>query len=206
MVGIAHAAIVGAAIVREPRDNGAMTTTARTTGSPPLAWAGPVLALSMLACSPALDWREARPDGSGVAMMFPCRPERQERPARIGTETLTMRLHSCTAAGSAFALATADAADPSRVTAVLAAWRRQAIANIDGTAAAEATPTIPGETPNAQSARLRIVGKRPDGRRVVEHASFFVKGLTLFQATVIGADEPADREAIDTFFGSIRLP
>ena len=183
-----------------------MTTTATTTGGLPLGWAGLVVAVSMLACSPALDWRESRLEGSGVAMRFPCRPERQERPARIGTETLTMRLHSCNAAGSAFALVTADAADPSRVTALLEAWRGQAIANVDGTAAAEVTPAIPGETPNAQSARLRIVGKRPDGRRVVEHAAFFVKGLTLFQATVIGADEPADREAIDTFFGSIRVP
>lgn len=182
-----------------------MTTTATTSGALPLARAGLIVALSLLACSPALDWREARPDG-GVAMMFPCKPERQERPVRIGTETMTMRLHSCSAAGSQFALATADAADPSRVTALLEAWRGQAIANVDGAAAAEPTPAIPGATPNPQSAQLRIVGKRPDGRRVVEHAAFFVKGLTLFQATVIGADEPADREAIDTFFGSIRLP
>lgn len=183
-----------------------MTTTAMTTGGLPLASAGLVVALSMLACSPALDWRESRPEGSGVAMMFPCRPERQERPARIGTETLAMRLYSCHAAGSTFALVNADATDPSRVEALLEAWRGQAIANVDGIAAAEATPTIPGATPNAQSARLRIVGKRPDGRRVVAHAAFFVKGLTLYQATVIGAEEPADREAIDTFFGSIRLP
>jgi hypothetical protein len=172
----------------------------------PPASAGLVAALSILACTPALDWRETRPEGSGVAMMFPCRPERQERPVRIGDQTLTLRLHSCTAGGSAFALAVAEVADPARVTVLLGALRSQAVANVQGTARAEAMPPIPGSTPNAQSARLRIVGARPDGRRVVEHTTFFVKGLTLFQATVIGADEPVDREAIDTFFGSIRLP
>ncbi len=125
---------------------------------------------------------------------------------RVGDQTLTMRLHSCTAAGSTFALAFADVADPARVTVLLEALRSQAIANVEGSATAASMASIPGSTPNAQSARLRIVGKRPDGHRVVEHAIFFVKGLTLFQATVIGADEPVDREAIDTFFGSIRLP
>ena len=183
-----------------------MTMTARRTGGVPPASVGIVVALSILGCAPALDWRETRPQDSGVAMMFPCRPERQERPVRVGDQTLTLRLHSCTAAGSAFALAFADVADPARVTLLLEALRSQAIVNVDGTATAEAMPSIVGSTPNVQSARLRIVGKHPDGHRVVEHATFFVKGLTLFQATVIGADEPVDREAIDTFFSSIRLP
>ena len=183
-----------------------MTTRANRNGGVPLAMAGLLATLSAIACSPALDWRETRPDGSGVAMMFPCRPEQHERPVRVGTETLTVRLHSCAAAGSAFALTTADVADPARVTPLLEALRSQAIANVEGTAAFEAASAVSGSTPNAQSGRLRIVGRRPDGLRVVEHAAFFVRGLTLFQATVIGADEPVDREAIDTFFGSIRLP
>ena len=38
-------------------------------------------------------------------------------------------------------------------------------------------------------------------------AAFFVKGLRLYQATVLGDDDaPAAREAADTFFGAIRLP
>ena len=183
-----------------------MTTTARRAGGIPPAFAGLVAAMALLACSPALDWRETRPEGTGVTMLVPCRLERQERPVRLGDQTVPLRLHSCTAAGSAFALAAADVADPARVTPLLEALRAQAISNIRGAATVEAMPVLPGSTPNAQSVRLRIVGQGPDGRRVVEHAAFFVKGLTLFQATVIGADEPVDREAIDTFFGSIRLP
>ena len=125
---------------------------------------------------------------------------------RVGDETVPLRLFSCTAVGTAFALAAFDVADPARVTGLLEALRSQAIANVGGTVMVEALPALPGSTPNPQSARLRIVGQRPDGRPVVEHAVFFVKGLTLLQATVIGADAPVDREAIDTFFDSIRLP
>lgn len=163
-------------------------------------------AMAIAACAPARDWRDTRPEGTGVAMLFPCRPERQERQVRLGDDAVALRLFSCNAAGAAFALAAADVAEPGRVTALLEALRAQVVANVGGTATVETLPALRGATPNAQSARVRIVGKRRDGRRVVEHALFFVKGLTLFQATVIGADEAADREAIDTFFDSIRLP
>ena len=183
-----------------------MTTATRRSGDTLPALLAFAAASALLACSPVLDWRETRPEGTGAVMLFPCRAEKQERPVRLGDETVPMRLHSCTAAGMSFALVTAEVADPGRVAPMLEALRCQAVANVAGTAVPEALPSIAGSTPNARSARLRIVGQRPDGRRVVEHALFFVKGLTLFQATVIGADEPADREAIDTFFGSIRFP
>ena len=67
-------------------------------------------------------------------------------------------------------------------------------------------PAIAGATPNGQSALLRIDGRRPDGRPVVARAAFFVKGLRLYQATVLGAGEPVNAEALETFFASIRLP
>ncbi len=74
------------------------------------------------------------------------------------------------------------------------------------TATERPLPAIAGATPNAESTLLRIVGRRGDGRRVVAHAAFFVKGLRLYQATVLGDDDPADGEVLETFFGSIRLP
>ncbi len=183
-----------------------MTTASKRIAGAPSALAGLAAAMAIGACAPALDWRETRPEGTEVAMLFPCRPERQERSVKVGEDVIALRLFSCTAAGAAFALAAADVSEPGRVTPLLEALRGQVVANVGGIATIEVLPALPGATPNAQSARVRIVGKRRDGRRVVEHALFFVKGLTLFQATVIGADEAAGREAIDTFFDSIRLP
>jgi hypothetical protein len=169
--------------------------------------AAPAVALLAFAgCAPTLDWRDSHPQGSGVAMMFPCRPERQERTAQVGAATLRLQLHSCRAGGVTFSLAAADGAEPADVTPLLAALRSQALANLAGVATAEPLAAIAGATPNEQSALLRIVGRRADGRRVVAHAAFFVKGVRLYQAMVLDADDAVGDEAIETFFTSIRLP
>ncbi len=163
-------------------------------------------ACAAMACSPTFNWREARPEGSTVTMIFPCRPVKQERSVRIVTAVLSMRMNSCTAGGALFMLAAVDVPDPAQVTPVLAAFREQAAANLAGTATEQGPFTPPGATPNLQSVRIAIAGANPDRRRVVAQAAFFVKGLTLYQATVLEADEDAGgRETADTFFGAIRL-
>ena len=164
-----------------------------------------VLAVAAPACSPTFDWREARPEGSGVAMMFPCRPVTEGRRTRIGVEAQAIDLHSCSAGGAIFSLARIDAADPSGVGPLLAALRDQIAANLAGTATEQGAFAPPGATPNPRSTRVAIVGRRPDGRRVVAQAAFFVKGLRLFQATVLNADVAGGVQAADTFFGAIRL-
>ena len=50
---------------------------------------------------------------------------------------------------------------------------------------------------------MRIDGRLPDGRRIVEHAAFFARGLRVYQVTMLG--ESLDAEAIDTFFDSIKV-
>jgi hypothetical protein len=167
--------------------------------------AGLLMLFALAGCAPTLDWREARPQGSGVAMMFPCRPDRQERTAQVETSTLRLQLHSCRAGGATFSLAAADGAEPAQVTSLLAALRSQALTKLSGSATAEPLPAIVGATPNEQSALVRIVGRRADGRRVVAHAAFFVKGVRLYQAMVLDADDAVGSEAIETFFTSIRL-
>ena len=164
-----------------------------------------VVVVGLVACSPTFDWREARPLDSGAALMFPCRPDRHERMVVIGTATLRLQLSACTAGKATFSLATADAGDAAQVGPLLSALRSQAIANLGGMASELPLPAIAGATQNPHSARLRIVGKRPDGRPVVAHAAFFVKGLRLYQATVLDGDEPTGAEALETFFASIRL-
>ena len=64
----------------------------------------PVAALlaALAACAPPFDWRDVRPEGSGVTMLFPCRPDRHERAVRIAGSELRMQMHSCTAAGATF--------------------------------------------------------------------------------------------------------
>jgi hypothetical protein len=160
------------------------------------------LLMSLAACAPSLNWRDTRPEESGVRMLFPCRPDRHERTIRIADAEMRMRMHSCSAAGAVFSLAFVDVAEPARVTPVLVAMRGAAAANLNGTAAARPW-VVPGATPNEKSALVRVEGRLPDGRLVVEHATFFVKGLRLYQATALG--DSLDADAIETFFGSITV-
>ncbi len=113
-----------------------------------------------------------------------------------------MRMYSCGAAGAVFSLAFVDVNEPARVAPVMAALRAAAQANLDGTAAARAWAP-PGGTPNERSALVRIEGRLPDGRRVVEHVAFFVRGMRLYEATALG--ESLDADALDTFFDSIKI-
>ena len=158
--------------------------------------------LLLVACAPALDWRESRPPGSGVTMLFPCGPDRHERAVGIAGQQLVMQMDSCSAAGATFSLAFIDAPQVDRVAPLLDALRVSAAQNIAG--AAEPKPfQPPGATPNERAGLLRIAGRLPDGRDVVEHAAFFVRGTRIYQATAIGAAVSAD--AVETFFGAIRV-
>ena len=168
------------------------------TVSATLVWA-------LAGCTPALDWRESRPEGSGAQLLFPCRPSAVERGVTVAGTTLHMKLHSCAAAGATFSLAAADAGASEHVTALLAALRGQAVANIAGKATPLPLSAIAGATPNGESGLVRIDGRLPDGRPVVEHAAFFVRGTMLYQAAVVQAGAPVGRDALDNFFGAIRL-
>ncbi len=158
--------------------------------------------LSLSACSPALNWRQTSPQASGVTLLFPCRPDKDERTIRLGSSSLRMQMHACRAGDAAFSLAFVDVADAAQVGAVLAALRAAAQANLGGPATAEPWRAR-GATPNEQSMLVRIDGHLPDGTNVVEHAAFFVKGMRLYQATALGG--PLDADALASFFDSIQV-
>lgn len=161
--------------------------------------------IALAACSPVFDWREAQPEGSGLTMMFPCRPTRVERQVRVEGTNLTMQLHSCTAGGATFSLVVANAGSAANVAPLLVALREGAVANVAGAAQAASSPAIVGAMPNAQSGRVRIEGRLPDGRSVVEHAAFFGRGPWAYQATVLTMARPVTAETLDTFFAALRL-
>lgn len=167
--------------------------------------AAAAVAVLLVACSPAFNWRESQPEGSDAALMFPCRPEHHQRTVRLGTAMLPMRLHVCEAGGAVFSLAVLDVGDPTQVTPLLSALRAQALANLSATLSDRREFAPVGSTPNAESARVRMLGKRPDGRPVVAEAAFFVKGLRLYQAEILGSDKAPGGDAVETFFGAIRL-
>ena len=161
------------------------------------------LLAGLVGCSPALDWREVRPAGSGVAALFPCRPDQHERTVHIAGADRKMQLHSCDAAGATFSLAVVDGAEPAAVEPLLAAMKASVAANLGGQASPAQPFAPPGSTPNPASALLRLTGRLPDGRSVAGGAAFFVHGVRVYQATAIG--EALPEEALGSFFAAIKV-
>ncbi|MEO8079046.1 MAG: hypothetical protein ABI641_00855 [Caldimonas sp.] len=158
---------------------------------------------ALAGCSPALDWRESRPAAAGVLMMFPCRPETRERQVSLAGRPVRMQVHSCAAADTTFSLGVVDAGGPGEVTPLLAALQAGAAANVGSGTPAPRSFSAPGATPNPQSGLVHMAGHLPDGRAVILDAAFFVKGMRLYQASVIGEAFPDD--ASETFFKAIRI-
>lgn len=156
------------------------------------------------ACTPALDWRVARLDGGALTALFPCKPLEASRVATLHGLRVRMNLHSCNADGATYAVAHADLGDASRAAPALAQMQTALAANLGAATASGATVRIEGAGPTAQAQRLRLRGHLPDGSGVDEEALFFSRGAHVYQAVVLGKQTNA--EAVDTFFGSLRLP
>ena len=162
-----------------------------------------LVALAMMACSPALDWREVRSPDSGAVAWFPCKPDRFARKVTLAGTTVSMVLVSCSAGGVTYALSQADLPDPTRVAAALAELRAAAAGNIGGDASLIGTLSVPGTTPHPAAQRWRIEGRRADGTPLHEQAGFFARGSRVYQATMVGAS--IDPDAADTFFTGLKL-
>ncbi len=160
--------------------------------------------LGLGACSPALDWRDFTPPGSGIGVSFPCRPDRQNRAVTLAQTRVTMEMLTCSAGDATFALAYADLTDPARINTALAELRVAAIGNLGGGVPARAPLQIKGMTNSDEAGRIALAGRLPDGTSVHEHAALFTRGLRVYQATVIGVDPPV--AVVDTFMGGLNFP
>ncbi|MCM5678522.1 hypothetical protein M8A51_03135 [Schlegelella sp. S2-27] len=159
--------------------------------------------VALAACSPALDWRQVRPEDAGIEALFPCKPLTHARTVPLAGQPTRMMLHACSRGGLTFALTHAELQDPARVTPALGELRAAAAANLDGTERVVGAMQVPGMTPNPQALRLEVQGRRPDGSPLVQQVALFTKGTRVYQASVIGTRLP--QEAVDSFFTGLRL-
>lgn len=164
-------------------------------------WLG---AASLLAaCAPALDWRELRPEGSGLTVLMPCKPDSQARSVGLASTQVRLVLHACSADGVTWGVAFADIGDPAKVGAALDELRASAVKNLGAVEVTALPLQVAGATPNPASQRVQFSGRMPDGRAVTEHTAVFSKGTRVFQAVALG--QTLEPEALATFFGSLRL-
>lgn len=181
-----------------------MTRMVRTIRITPDGALCAALLAAATACAPALNWREVRPEGSGLEAVFPCRPDRHERRVTLAGSNASMQMHVCEAAGLTFAVSLVDVDAPDRVARAMAELRALAVSNIGAADSTVAALQVPGMTPNPQAALLSARGRPVGAERLGLRAAFFSKGLRIFQATVVGS-EPSD-EATQPFFAGLRVP
>ena len=163
------------------------------------------LALTGLAgCAPALNWREFVPEGSGLRVAFPCRPDRQTRIVNVAAVRVSMTLWACSAADATFAVSYFDVSEPGDLAATMAQLQAAAIGNLSGQLLRESGVAIPGMTLNAHSKRVLIAGHGPRGDTLRQTLVVFTRGLRVYQATVVGA-EP-DVQAVEVFIEALKLP
>lgn len=170
---------------------------------PPLRHAVPLLAAALAAaCSPALDWREVRPEGAVLVAWLPCKPERQVRSMALGSAPVAVELLACSAEGSTWGLASAAIADPREQAVALQALRAARASNLDGRESDVTALSLPGIASGPHALRFAVTGRRPDGTPVVERAAVFAHGGRVFHAAVLGGEPSA--QAVETFFDNLK--
>jgi len=160
-------------------------------------------AVAVLSCSPALDWRDVHPEGSGATVLFPCKPASRARNATVAGQRVKLTLVSCEVDGVTFALSHADLGDPSRVTTALIELRLALAGNVGTSDVRLAALEVAGMTPDPHAARVWLTGRRPDGTPVQEQAALIARGTRVFQVVVLGTR--IDDGAASVFFESLRL-
>ena len=157
---------------------------------------------TLTACNPTFNWRDVRPDGTQLALLMPCKPDKAQKTVPMAGEPTELTLLSCDAGGATFAVAAADVKDASKAAATLAQWQSATLANI------KAAPTAPGvafkPTGSASGGvMVKATGQRANGQAVSSQAAYFAQGSRVFQA-VMYADQIAP-DVADTFFSGLKF-
>jgi len=172
----------------------------------PMAWTARAVVVGsafMLGCSPVLDWREVRPEGTELVALFPCKPKSRQREVTLGGKAAKMTMAACETGDLTFALGFSDVADPAQVKTALGALWATTAGNVAGKVQQQNQPSIPGMTPNDEAVRLLIEGQLPTGSVTHIATMLFVRGTVVFQASVVGAS--LDDGAVDIFFSSLKF-
>lgn len=164
----------------------------------------PVIAAASLAgCSPALNWRDVRPEGTRLSLLLPCKPDKAEKLVPLGGNPTALRMVGCDADGLTFAVSAADVGNSAAIPSTLAAWEQLTLANMK---AAKADSSVPLKVVGATALHGVLVkarGQRADGTRVTGHAAYFSQGSTVFQAVIYGTDIKAD--VAETYFSGFKF-
>lgn len=158
-----------------------------------------VVAAAMVACTPAMNWRDTAV--GRLSVLLPCKPDRAQRTVRLADQDVSLNMAGCEAGGALFAISHVQLAAPQAVMGTQAAWRTASLASMKaGHSTDVAFPAVTGIT---NMTRIAAQGIRPDGSAVQAQLAWLVAGTDIFQIAVY-----ADRlgpDMLDNLFSGIRL-
>jgi hypothetical protein len=158
------------------------------------------LSLSLMACSPALNWRATTLDR--MIALLPCKPDTATRQIEIGRERVEMTMAGCEAGGAIYAISRVHALAGSSQELQIA-WQAATLANMQATQAQTRVQDLRVKGDVASVQRLEVSGKRPDGQPVRAQLAWIVSRDDVFHLAAY-ADSFAG-EAQDTFFTEITI-
>ncbi len=156
----------------------------------------------LTACSPTFNWRDVRPDGTRLALLLPCKPDKAQRTVPMGSQPTDMNLLSCDAGGVTFAVSTADVQDAAKTATILAQWQSATLTHMKADAPVTRNAfKLPGLASGA--VLVKAMGQRANGQGVSSQAAYFAQGTQVFQA-VMYADKISP-DVADTFFSGLKF-
>ena len=164
----------------------------------------PALGLLLVACSPPYNWREVRPEGTGLSLLLPCKPDKVQKTVTLGSTPVLLTLIGCDAAGATFAIAVADLGNAARAGPVLAQWQNLTLANMKAAMPVKSSALkVQGASGAVPPVLVAARGQRANGSTVNGQAAYFAQGSQVFQA-VLYADKLAP-DVSETYFSSLKF-
>lgn len=166
---------------------------------------GLICAAGLVACAPALNWREVRSSQTGVVASFPCKPDlhvRQVSLEGLSGVRLPMTLRACDVDGLTFAMTEVDVKDPAHVPVVMKNLLLSYASNVGAAPGSSARQdwAVKGMTPQPDAGRWRFGGAMPSGQSVQTETGLVSRGTMIIQVNVSGPNVPPD--AAKQFFES----
>lgn len=161
------------------------------------------VALTVLsACNPTFNWRDVRPDGTRLALLLPCKPDKAQRAVPMASQQTEMNLLSCDAGGVTFAVSMADINDAGKTDAVLAQWQSATLTNIKaGSSVSRYAFKVSGLATGG--VMVKATGQRANGQAVSSQAAYFAQDSRVFQAVMYA--DIISPDVADTFFSGLKF-
>ncbi|MGZ5199795.1 MAG: hypothetical protein ACXWC4_08485 [Telluria sp.] len=167
-----------------------------------------VAVMALAACSPKYNWRDYVSPDAPYRIMFPGKPASYTRSVDLDGMRVDMTMAATEVEGAMFAVGTAQAPDPARAQAALAAIRTALLRNIGATSTQEKTAAA-ATVANGTASEVASSDVTADGvlngvkMRLVGH--FEARGKRIYQVVVMGPAKSIDADATDQFISSFKL-